>query len=275
MSKSEFPLGFVVYKPDLSSVARISDVLDAGYEVYLFDNSPQCPEIRTRFLNRPNLHYSTVGSNVGLGYGISAVCAEAYYRGSEWLLFLDQDTVYTARTLDYINTYVRKQREALAAYSGATFCQDRCLAWNPDMPPERVLLTINSGTIYRLEVLSKIGWMNVDYFVDCVDYEYCLRSLNARFHVGRCWNTPELDHRRDQGNTDVFLFGKTRQLRRYPLGRIRGTVKSSMKLIVASAISMQLRFCLAISRSLVGYIFWQIVSRVLVQRSANTPHLSA
>ncbi|WP_444633055.1 glycosyltransferase family 2 protein [Cupriavidus oxalaticus] len=42
---------------------------------------------------------------------------------------------------------------------------------------------ISSGTLLRLDILQAVGWMNVGYFIDHVDTEWCLRALAAGYRI--------------------------------------------------------------------------------------------
>ena len=187
-TKKKIALGFVIYKAELSLVERIKLASVAGYQCYIFDNSPADYTFNKNFNNTSNCKYTTVGKNVGLGFGISCVCAQAYYDGSESLLFFDQDTVFDLSTLEFINEFNVEKKKLLQNNSSVLFN-----AKNPDFfysenrfELNDVLLTISSGSLFFLERLKEINWHNETYFVDCVDYEFCLNSNNHNLKNGVC-----------------------------------------------------------------------------------------
>ena len=124
-------------------------------------------------------------------------------------------------------------------------------------------MSINSGSLFFLENLKKIGWMNENYFVDCVDYEFCLNSSNNRLKIGECSNTPGFDHDSEQEDVKYCIFGKDRKLRQYSTKRVLDAVGASLKLFLKSLITGNNAFTIAITRSLAGYVFWQLMSRIL------------
>jgi len=126
-----------------------------------------------------------------------------------------------------------------------------------------VLLAISSGSVFYLENLRRIGWHNPTYFVDGVDYEFCLNSSNHRLLVGECSTTPGFDHETEQADHTTTVFGQRRRVRRYSWARMTDSAVASTRLLGAALMTGNGRFAYAISRLLAGYLWWQLVSRIL------------
>lgn len=265
--ENKIAIGVVTYKPNANLTVRLEKAIDSGFTVYIFDNSSEDGLIRhfcQRYKNN-QARYITCGKNVGLGFGISSVCAQAYFESFPGLVFFDQDTVFDICTLRFIEEFYTHNKSKLADYSAVCF--------NAKHYPDRmdpnpfgfndVLMAINSGCLFLLENVKKLNWMNERYFVDCVDYEFCLNSSNNNLRIGECSNTPGFDHDMEQEDVKYFIFGKERKLRQYPTKRILDTLFASIKLIFTSILTRNNAFTAAITRSLAGYIFWQLVSRIL------------
>jgi hypothetical protein len=54
-----------------------------------------------------------------------------------------------------------------------------------DFPFKANKLLISSGSLFNLNILKKINWNNVKYFVDGVDYEFCLRANKMGYLLQR------------------------------------------------------------------------------------------
>jgi len=259
-------LGFVVFNPASSLLERMELALSADWELFIYDNSPSDPTVRSFCAGRKNCHYFTSGKNVGLGYGMSVVSAQAYYNGHEALLFFDQDTNFTLTTLEFIKKFHEIHASMADSYSSVVFnAKTRANeAESLEFVCQDVLLSINSGSLYFLENVRKLGWFDESFFVDCVDYEFCLRSRLAKLKTGACLNTPGYDHESEQDDSTYHVFGRTRRLRKYSRSRVVGTTKASLRLCWRSAIACDGRYLGAFLRSLGGYLLWQSVVRILI-----------
>lgn len=260
-------IGVVTYKPNISLTLRLQNAIASGFSVYIFDNSPKDELIR-QFCRRSNagsVKYITCGKNVGLGFGISSVCAEAYYDSYPALIFFDQDTVFDSSTLDFIEDFYINNTNMASNYSAVVF--DSKKSGDSDKGNKfkfrDVLLARSSGSLFFLENLNKLNWHNEKYFVDCVDYEFCLRSNNNNFKIGECLTTPGFDHESDQPDVKYMILGKERLLREYSIKRIFDTTFASMKLFFTSIANMNFVFSYVIIRSFALYLYWQILVRII------------
>lgn len=260
-------IGLVVYRPSINLIRRLQTAIGLNFSIYVFDNSPEDPVMR-EFCKRSadsDVKYITCGKNVGLGVGISSVCAQAYYDSFPALLFFDQDTVFDHTTLGFIDDFYKHNDDLASSYSAVWF-NAKTFAdgeGGAGFIFNDVLLSINSGSLFFLENLKRLNWMNEKFFVDCVDYEFCLNSSNNKFKIGECSNTPGFDHDTEQEDIRCRVFGKERKLRKYSADRISSTISASIRLMFSSIWTRNNAFTAGIIRSLAGYIFWQLMSRIL------------
>lgn len=260
-------IGIIVYKPPITLLERLKLTCSQGYTVYLFDNSPEDSLIRNFLSDNPEtsrfIEYMTVGTNAGLGVGLARLCSKAYDDGNDALLFFDQDTVYSALTLDYIYNFFQRNLTRMKPYSSIGFsCSDKESGLIETDSIVDVVLSMNSGSLFLLENLKTMNWHNTNNFVDCVDYDFSLDSLLHGYKLGTHSFTPGFDHSSEQGNRHFKILGKVYPMRPYPLSRIWDFVKTANKLIFRSFFHGQLRFFAAITSSYIKYIFIQIYVRI-------------
>lgn len=259
-------LGFVIYKPEKALLTRLKIAIDNGFRVYIFDNTPYDSSFIRDFTKANQLcEYITCGKNVGLGFGISSVCAQAYYDSFSTLLFFDQDTVFDLKTLNYINDFYIKKRSNLDSYSSITFNAKKLntKALVNESEIEDVYLAISSGSLFLLENLNLLGWHNETYFVDCVDYEYCLRSNINKLKLGEHCYTPGFDHMTEQADSDYTFLNIKMRLRKYPYTRIFDTLRGSCRIFFSALSSFNIKYAVSIIRSLFIYLFFQLLIRIL------------
>jgi rhamnosyltransferase len=256
-------IGFVIHNPERNFLERLEKVVAQGFEVYIFDNTPDKSEVRVFSLSHQRIKYFTIGKNVGLGYGIASVCAQSYYSDNTALLFFDQDTVFNHETLGFIKNFYLQNLSITGEYSAIVFNSKGDEETKVPNCFRDVDMIINSGTLFFLNNLKTLGWHNINYFVDCVDYEFCLTSKKFGFKIGEYICTPGFDHSAEQADDAYQIFGKQYALRAYPIFRIVDTVKASTKLIVAALFAGKFKFMLRLCRLVSIYMVVQLLTRTL------------
>ncbi|MGL6419286.1 hypothetical protein ACSZMW_16525 [Aeromonas allosaccharophila] len=111
LKDKKIAIGIIVYNPTVNLSKRIEIALRLGFDLYVLDNTPQKSMLRDNHQNQDGFHYLTLGKNIGLGIGMSAICAQAYYEGYSHLLFFDQDTGFSAATLRFIVNFYEENKK--------------------------------------------------------------------------------------------------------------------------------------------------------------------
>ena len=271
-------LGVVVYQAEASLSRRLQQALDARFSVYLFDNSPHDSTLRDFARDKARCHYTTCGKNLGLGVGISAVCSQAHYDGFSALMFFDQDTVFDARTIEFVERFLVRHQDKSREYSAVVFnAKDRADTGNQDADDwastRDVTMAISSGTTFFLANLQKMNWHNTSYFVDCVDYEFCLNSERHGLKIAEFSKTPGFDHLSEQPDKVYRFLGRDHAIRRYSASRIRDTLWASMRLALTALRNGRFGFFAKMVRSVCIYASFQIIAR-LIRRARPTPPIS-
>ncbi len=258
-------IGFVLFDPKLNQLKRIQQASRLGFSVYVYDNSPEKISTKEFAKNRGDVVYLTCGKNVGLGRGIATVCSQAYYDQHPALVFFDQDTVFNAETLYFIQEYYETNMVLGLRYSAILFSSKDCKTLEDanENHFKDVSLVINSGCLFFLENLKKLNWHNDRYFVDCVDYEFCLNSQIHDFKLGELCSTPGFDHSLEQDDIEYNLLGRNFLMRAYSRRRIFDTCLASLKLLIKSIITGKIKFFFEIFKLLIIYIATQIFVRTV------------
>lgn len=259
-TRTTYAIGLVLYHPEESLLRRIDQMTGLGYRVYVFDNSAFCATYSKVVQSNSEISYMTAGKNVGIAYSLATLCATAYAHGFPRLLFLDQDTGISAQTLEFIEEFPQslpaeiQQQYAALVFSGHS---------SDGHFVKEVRLAISSGSLFNLAALKQIGWHNENYFVDCVDYELCLRARRYGFKIGIVGNTPDFDHVTEQPDQAFDFVGKKLLVRRYSVSRIKDALGAYLKLIVGGLFRNSLSDTIVLSRSLGLYIFGQLLARLI------------
>lgn len=264
---NNFAVGFVLYNADELMFSRIESVAKSGRPVYVYDNSPNRHCSSNLAVKHQCVYYFSDADNSGLGVGISDLCKKAYEDGCPTLLFFDQDTIFSQKTLYAIEEFYLTNHE-LDPYSVIVFKQ--CLAGAAGTAKLRdVLLAINSGSLFFLQKVAAIGWHDPSYFVDGVDYKFCLDSLSKGYRVGAYGPTPDLDHITAQDDDDWILWGVSFRARRYSAVRFKDTIISSIRLIGAGLLRGKFRFTYKVAAFFGFYLLQQFAVRLPWARRVN------
>lgn len=260
-------IGIIVFNPAKSVLERIKIAINSGFKVYVFDNSPDNALIRdyahSDMTDQSQITYITCGKNVGLGYGLAAICAQSYYDFFPTLLFFDQDTIFSSETLSYISSFYMGNSHLADSYSAIVFNSKTINAPKAAISlVSDVRLAINSGSLYYLKNLKKMNWHSTKYFVDCVDYEFCLASSNYHLKIGEHSATPGFDHCTEQGDTHFKVFGVLLPMRVYRLSRIWDAYSASIKLIFKAIVTWNLIYAFEFFKSIHKYLFVQLYIRI-------------
>jgi rhamnosyltransferase len=258
-------IGFVIYKPERSFYERLELINKSELPFFIYDNSPDIVDTKVNIDSLLHACYLSSGKNEGLGVGLSELCQSAYLKDFDGLLFFDQDTGFNLKTISFIRSFMNKNIAHLFEnYSAVAFSNTQAGDSKNQYDPALVAVdfAINSGSLFILKNLKKLGWHNKSYFVDGVDYEFCLRSHIAGFKIGKYFNTPYFDHESEQPDEVVTLFGRRLLIRKYSYMRIKDAIHSYIRLIFKALANGRWILAIKIIRSFFIYIAGQILSRL-------------
>lgn len=254
----DMAIGFVLYNPTEKTLERIRICIANSYKVYVFDNTPNTTFFKDELKKNKGIQYYTLDKNVGLGISISMITVGAYYDNFTYLLFFDQDTIFNLDTLSFIGDFYKNNVEKLPNCAAISFQEN-----GTNLGAEHVQLAINSGSLFVLEELKTIGWHDMSYFVDGVDYKFCLDASKKGFNIYKVGNVPGFDHSSEQDDVELGIFGYKLKVRSYPLFRIRDYVKALTRLCILSIASFKYSFFFRFFKQLFLFVIMQFVSRVM------------
>ena len=181
-------------KPDLAG--ELLRLLDQVSAIVVVDNG-SCPgELSAgddpRFEGR--LEVIANGENRGLATALNQGLRRARERGAGWALTLDQDSTplpnLVAAGAQAFEAHPR--RDQLAAIGAAVATDGPRPSSAPAYRTMKAVIT--SGTLHSVPVWERLGEFRDDFFIDCVDTEFCLRARAAGFDVIQS-TEPALAHR--------------------------------------------------------------------------------
>ena len=247
-------------------IDRIKKIASDGYNIFLYDNSNT--EIGD-FKNYKNINYFHSKMNKGLSGAIDYILNKAHDEDYFAVLNFDQDTLFTNKTLNFIemviNNYLLNEKFGTNLIS-LTFRDFKSKKKSNEIfilqkkyKYSEVNFTINSGTLYILKHFNKFKWFDEKYFVDGVDYNFCIQSNKFHFKNFEIYDTPDLNHTIEQDDYNFnFLFFNLRG-RKYSIKRNKDFIKSHFYLLNQTLINLQPIHFIFILKSLILYFATQLI----------------
>ena len=181
----------VTYNPDLELLKKsLFTYIDAVDNVYIIDNSTELFDA-TKFTNISNkIKFEKLGENKGiayaLNYGINLCAGEK----PDYILTMDQDTLYVPSIRSFPLDAFNQNIMAIVPVLDQRI---------KNIQPYNVKNAIQSGAIFKYDILKLIGEFNNNYFIDYVDYEYFKRGRNLGYKI-LCLPSMSICHQ----NGDLF-----------------------------------------------------------------------
>lgn len=184
----------VTYHPGAEVPGHVDAILRQAARVIVVDNEATA-ESRARlaiFAGNPAVELVHNPENLGVATALNQGVQRALAAGYEWIATFDQDSVvpeeFFSRLLAAHAAYPGRERVAVLAplyrdrhlgfiYSSAGPVKE---AISGDVP---VPLTAASGNLVAAAAFRAVGGFRDDFFIDCVDFEFCLRCRRAGWLV--------------------------------------------------------------------------------------------
>lgn len=185
---------YVTYEPNFNLLRRSIESISNQVEmVILIDNSIKNNEVK--FFESVNVKVFNLGQNIGIAAAQNIGIKKSIELGAEYIVLSDQDTTYppdyVKKMLAVFNKYediaavapkfIDSQKKSVDGFISLT-----PVFFKQFFPPSglhEVLQAIASGKVIKTSVLSKVGLMDADLFIDWVDLEWCWRARAAGFKI--------------------------------------------------------------------------------------------
>jgi rhamnosyltransferase len=171
----------VTYRPDGGIASRIGLIKGQVAHVIIVDNGSEGVDV-LKNIAADGITFIRNTRNQGIAKALNQGMLRAIEEGFTWVLLLDQDTIPSDEMVQKIGeVYIQyPSREKLAMIGCNPFAE------NTDataLPWKSVKMVITSGTLLSLRAARMIGPFRDEFFIDCVDFEYCIRARLAGFEI--------------------------------------------------------------------------------------------
>ncbi len=197
-----------LFNPTKNDLDRVKSFLAYTDRCILIDDSPNKPEqyLIDSVKESDNVDYYWNGKNLGLCKSLNVGIKKAIELSADWILFMDSDghikndiiAVYK-KALEKIKTkriavlapqhnYERHKRASRLGFKSRKY----------------VML---SGCLISVDAIENIGIFDERFFIDGLDYEWCLRAKKNNYSIIECLEAV-IDHSPGT-EKQVKVFGRT------------------------------------------------------------------
>ena len=240
----------VLYNPPENAIKNIILARLAGFIPIVYLNN-----VNEEYLNKlKDLEVVTLGGNSNVGLGVAFNEVEVYLSSNsvEHFIYFDQDTIVGQSSWNAIkNSYLNFFHDDVGM-----------LYFNNHISSDDLSVVISSGCAFSLKVLSVIGYHDRSYFVEGVDYEFCLR-LKAHGYKIKSVLLNAIDHSTLQDKAEKFFFGKKIDIRCYGSGRLSDFNKSHLRLIKKAIKLRQYKLLFFFIKSFIVFNLNELFNRFL------------
>lgn len=174
----------VTYNPNIEKLKVVLNHAESYIsQVIIVDNGSKNIAAINELVNQSNgVLLISLEENQGIAAAIN-IAVEQLEESTKWILTLDQDSVIPSNMLDTYLKYLDLPRAAIISPVVIDKRRYNKKEKFSNQKVEKVELCIQSGSLYNVEILHKLGGFNEWLFIDYVDYEYCYRSRGAGYNI--------------------------------------------------------------------------------------------
>ena len=193
----------VLYNPDSKVIDNIKSYIKLLDKLFIVDNSPAPNDNKENFKDK-KMEYISNNGNKGIASALNVGANEAIKLKADWLLTMDQDSSFQEGALEKMTSFLKelKDNQIMSEVLGLTYeklgvlsaLQRTELNKNDKLEGlDYPLVVMTSGNLINLNIYKKIDGFKDWFFIDAVDFEYCLNIKKNGYEVVQM-NTAELKH---------------------------------------------------------------------------------
>ncbi len=178
----------VTYHPDSSALHNLTRVGAQVPDLVVVDNGSTASELQSlRHASQNNgFHLIENHRNLGIAEALNQGVIWARANGLDWVILFDQDSGITDGFVEklFAAWETHPQRERVASihpkYIDPDSGDESLVRRAHDGGP---IVSLTSGALIPTWIFDQIGGFASEYFIDCVDYEFCLRIRAAGYLI--------------------------------------------------------------------------------------------
>ncbi|RUR38707.1 glycosyltransferase [Clostridium perfringens] len=190
----KFCCGITLYYPtdeELNIAKKYENIFE---KIYLFDNTEGNSILKNKksFYNLEKYTYISFNENKGLAEAYNIMCKKAITDGFDYILLLDQDSIILKNDLMNMINYIEKEdsKDIGVFLPNILYnhMKEEMLIKSDFITNNEVEWGISSGSFINLYIYSKTLGFDEKYFIDRLDYDYCICIRKMGYKIVRIKN---------------------------------------------------------------------------------------
>lgn len=192
----------ILYHPTKEDINSIGSYISELDKLYVIDNTED-ENNKNKLPRNKKIDYIFLGENVGVAKALNIAVERALKDNYEWLLTMDQDTIFPAKVLKEIKKIALSlENDKIGIIT--PWHKTKLKIKKPNKRIDYPLEVMTSGNLVNLKVNKKVGGYQDDLFIDGIDIEYGLK-LNANDYKIMRINDLEILHNLGEIQYKKFL----------------------------------------------------------------------
>lgn len=217
------------YHPDQRLLAVVEAARASCVEVLVVDNTPGGADLLRGELPE-GVRVLRPAGNLGLAGALNLGVREMA-PGSDAVLLLDQDSVLSGELVGLLAAHLADPTIGAAApapwdAARESFIDPRTVL-RPEVADRDAVIT--SGMVVRRSLLEEVGGFREDFFVDCVDQDFCLKLRRTGMRIVQDKRV-KLPHSLGEVREHRFLIGHVR-VTHHPKWRLYWVIRNGVLLV--------------------------------------------
>lgn len=203
MKKIDTNVGAIVvsYNPEQSRLFALCEKLSNQVDVVILVDNGSKDSFNKDLLSSGNIIVISLLENLGIATAQNIGIKKIVELGLQYVVFFDQDSVVPDGLVNTLkDNFITSSVHEKVAVVGPVFFDYRFLFYYPHIilnkigvrkrlilkpgdPITEVSFIISSGMLTSIDVLSDVGFMKDELFIDYVDTEWCFRALSKGYKI--------------------------------------------------------------------------------------------
>lgn len=175
----------ILFNPNIKEIRKnILSYVAFLDKLYVIDNSSVSNEKDVVDISS-KIQYVANLENQGISIVLNVAASKAIEENYDILLTMDQDSFFPEFMIRKYVNFVDEldwSNTSLIGASPKSNIDNQIIHSDTTLTSAELLIT--SGSFINLKLFNIIGGFNEKLFIDCVDYDYCLRSIIKGYSVG-------------------------------------------------------------------------------------------
>lgn len=170
----------ILYNFDNNIIENIKTYTQYCKTIYAIDNSDKKINSLKDLKNIKNIEYIPLGENKGIATALNIGIEKALKDGYEWVLTMDQDSYLKMDILKYYKEILEKEEKIAVIAPNYNFDRKKLKTF---MGVKQVKYVMQSANLINTKIWNEVGKYKEEFFIDVVDYEYCLRCNKKGYKI--------------------------------------------------------------------------------------------